>query len=126
MGDTVSAPADAGTKTVTDANGLVISYREMNPADMLDLLEAAGKESQNGGWVAYAITICSVTAIDGRMVPAPRTKDQVRALATRLGNVSYVALANAMFGPVPKADPDADPDAPPAPPVNPVVDTAKN
>lgn len=117
-----AAPADAGTKDVTDANGRVISYREMSPADMLDLLEAAGTASQNGGWVAYAITICSVTAIDGRAVPTPRTKDQVRALATRLGNVSYVALANAMFGPAPVAD-DADPDAPAG---NSMVDTAKN
>ena len=106
------------TKTVTDRNGRVIGYREMNPADMLDLLEAAGAASQNGGWVAYAITICSVTAIDGNPVPTPRTKDQVKALAARLGNASYVALANEMFGPAPATEGEAA--------VSPVVDTAKN
>lgn len=84
-------------QTVTDDKGRVITFKEMGPAEMLDLLELAGEQSTNPGWLRMAMVVASVTDIAGTPVPAPKTKDHVRNMARQLGNEGLVALNKAMF-----------------------------
>ncbi|WP_428375198.1 hypothetical protein [Lichenicoccus sp.] len=64
---------------------------------MLDLLEAAGSAASSEAWMRYALMICSVNAIDGRPVLMPRSKDAVRELARKIGNVGMDALSRAHY-----------------------------
>jgi hypothetical protein len=105
-------PADK--LTVTDAGGRKLTLRALDPADMLDLLEAAGDASVNQGYIRYAMVVCSVEQIDNLPIPAPSSKDQIKALGRRLGNTGFSAAAKALFG---------DPAAPAA---DKVAATAKN
>nr|WP_249200117.1 hypothetical protein [Gluconobacter sp. Dm-62] len=72
-----------------------LTLREIDPADMLDLIEAAGS-AVNGAsastWLGYAEMICSVTAIDGVPVQMPQSKDEIRDLARRVGKAGIAAL----------------------------------
>ena len=97
-------------------DGRKFSLRQTNPADMLDLIEAAGTAAASGAWMRYALMICSVNAIDGKPVLMPLTKDAVRELGRRIGNTGMEALARAHY-------PESrDADAPRSS----EVDTAKN
>lgn len=86
------------TKSATDENGKRYTIRVLDPADMLDLLEAAGDLSGNAGWVRYAMMLCSVSEIDGVPVPMPAKKSDVRALAKRIGNAGLKAIDQVLFG----------------------------
>lgn len=81
---------------VTDAKGRVISVKEMDPADQLDLFEACAKNSTNQAWVGMALLVCSVTAIDNVPVMMPTNPDQVKALARKLGSDGIAAVANVL------------------------------
>jgi len=74
-------------------DGRRFSLRESGPADMLDLIEAAGSAASSTAWMRYALMICSVSAIDGKPVLMPLTKNAVRDLAKRIGNAGMDALA---------------------------------
>ncbi|MFT8764598.1 MAG: hypothetical protein ABF809_11455, partial [Gluconobacter potus] len=53
-----------------------LTLREIDPADMLDLIEAAGSAingASASAWLGYAEMICSVPAIDGVPVQMPQT-----------------------------------------------------
>jgi hypothetical protein len=80
---------------VITASGVRLGLREIDPGDMLDLIEAAGS-AMNGAsasvWLSYAQMVCSVTAIDGVPVPMPVSKDEVKALARRIGNEGVAVL----------------------------------
>ena len=93
---------------IKDAKGRAFTTKEMDPGDLLELLEASGANSGNAAWVRLAMVICSVTAIDGVPVPAATKKQDVVATAKRIGNDGLVALNAAMFGD------DAKPEAPTA------------
>jgi hypothetical protein len=82
----------------TDADGKVYKYKDLDPADMLNLMEAAGANSGNQGWMRMAMLISSVKDIDGLPVPMPTNKNQVLSLARQVGNAGLVALNAAMFG----------------------------
>ncbi|GBQ09731.1 hypothetical protein [Swaminathania salitolerans] len=72
-----------------------LGLRELDPGDLLDLIEAAGSVMAGeaaSAWLDYAQMICSVSAIDGVPVPMPGTKDEIRALARRIGNDGLAAL----------------------------------
>ncbi len=73
------------------------SLRETDPADMLDLIEAAGNAAASVAWMRYALMICSVSAIDGKPVLMPLTKSALRDLAKRIGNAGMEALASAHY-----------------------------
>lgn len=73
------------------------SLRETNPADMLDLIEAAGNAAASGAWMRYALMICSVSAIDAKPVLMPLTKGALRELAKRIGNTGMEALARVHY-----------------------------
>lgn len=76
-------------------DGRRLALRELDPADMLDLIEAAGSAVTGPSastWLGYAEMICSVTAIDGVPVQMPVTKDQIRALARKIGKDGIAAL----------------------------------
>jgi len=64
---------------------------------MLDLLEAAGAAAASEAWLRYALLVCSVSAIDGKPVMMPRTKDGIRDLACRIGNRGMEAVSRAHF-----------------------------
>ena len=93
------------TETVTDKAGRKIGLRDLDPGDMLDLLEAAGTSSTNEGYMRYAMVIASLSSIDDVPVPAARTKEQMRGNAKKLGNDGFAAVAEALFG---KTSPTAD------------------
>jgi len=82
-------------ETVSLSDGRCLALKEIDPADMLDLIEAAGS-AVNGPaaatWLGYAEMICSVTAIDGVPVQIPGTKEEIRELARRLGKTGVAAL----------------------------------
>ena len=74
-------------------DGRRFTVREANPADMLDLIEAAGSAAASSAWMRYALMICSVSAIDGKPIIMPTTKQGVRELGCKIGNVGIEALA---------------------------------
>lgn len=84
--------------SVVDAKGRTITLRILDPADMLDLFEAAGSASSNAGWVRYASVVASVSGIDGVPIPIPAKKEAIRTLARRLGNDGFAAVAKFLFG----------------------------
>ncbi len=82
---------------IDGGDGRRFALRETNPADMLDLIEAAGSAASSGAWMRYALMICSVSAIDGKPVLMPLTKSAVRDLAKKIGNVGMEALARVHY-----------------------------
>ena len=78
---------------IDSGDGRRFALREANPGDMLDLIEAAGAAASSGAWMRYALMICSVNAIDGKPVMMPVTKEGIRELGRRIGNVGMEALA---------------------------------
>ena len=82
---------------IDGGEGRRFALRECNPADMLDLIEAAGNAASSGAWMRYALMICSVSAIDGKPVLMPLSKPAVRELAKRVGNLGMEALARAHY-----------------------------
>ena len=64
---------------------------------MLDLIEAAGSAASSSAWMRYALMICSVSAIDGKPIMIPTTKQGVRELGCKIGNVGMEALARCHY-----------------------------
>lgn len=83
---------------VTDAGGRKITVQPLDPADMLDLMEAVGNASSNVGYVRYAMVICAVTMVDDVPVPRASKKAEIKALARKLGNDGFSAVAKELFG----------------------------
>lgn len=108
----------ADTITTTDAGGRVLVLRVLDPADMLDLLEAAGEASANVGFMRYAMVICSVAMIGDVPVPLPGKREEMKAVARRLGNDGFAAVSKAMFGADEGKPGESKPDG--------VIETAKN
>ena len=88
---------------IDSGDGRRFTLRDTTPADMLDLIEAAGTAAASSAWLRYALMICSVSAIDGKPVLMPLTKNGVRELGRRIGNRGMDALAAAHY-PEPAAD----------------------
>ena len=82
---------------IESGDGRRFALQASTPADMLDLLEAAGSAASSEAWMRYALMICSVSAIDGKPVLMPRTKDAVRELGRRIGNVGMDGLSRAHY-----------------------------
>ncbi|GBR54990.1 hypothetical protein AA106555_1892 [Neokomagataea thailandica NBRC 106555] len=88
-------------------DGRILALKELDPADMLDLIEAAGAAANGpsaGAWLGYAEMICSVTAIDNVPVQMPVTKDEIRDLARRIGKAGLISLQLAFDEDVNKSD----------------------
>jgi len=86
----VSIPSE-----ITLADGRKLGLKEIDPGDMLDLIEAAGSAMSGaaaGAWLGYAQMIATVTSIDGVPVQFPVTKDEVKDLARKIGNGGIVEL----------------------------------
>ena len=96
----MSLPAD-----IDGGDGRRFQLRDANPADMLDLIEAAGSAASSAAWMRYALMICSVSAIDGKPVIMPSTKEAVRELGRRIGNIGMDALSRAHY---PESEVDAE------------------
>ncbi|GAB6853064.1 hypothetical protein [Asaia astilbis] len=75
--------------------GRHLALRELDPGDMLDLIEAAGSALSGAAasaWLSYAQMVCAVRAVDGVPVQMPATKDDIRDLARRIGNEGIAVL----------------------------------
>ncbi|PYD59240.1 hypothetical protein [Gluconacetobacter entanii] len=110
-------------KEITTASGKKLELRELDPGNMLDLIEVAGtamRSASAGAWMWYAQMICSVDAIDGVPVEMPETKEQVKQLARRIGNDGIVALQAVFYPPKDKNAPEK------AVPADVDMETAKN
>lgn len=83
---------------IIDGRGRKFITKELDPGDLLDLLEAAGSNSGNSAWLRLAMVVCSVTAIDGVPLPLATTKQDVRTAAKQIGNDGLVALNKALLG----------------------------
>ena len=103
---------------IDSGDGRRFLLREADPADMLDLIEAAGSAASSTAWMRYALMICSVSSIDGKPVMMPATKQGVRELGKKIGNVGIEALARAHYPNDKVADDDHSQDR--------EVNTAKN
>ena len=103
---------------VTCADGRCFTLREANPGDMLDLIEAAGSAASSSAWMRYALMICSVSAIDGKPIMMPTTKQGVRELGRKIGNVGMEALSRTHYPTADHADGAVD--------VDPETDAIKN
>lgn len=68
------------------------TVQALDPGDMFDLFEACAEMSGNRAWVGYASRVCSVRDIDGVPVPFPRSKDDVKMLARKIGTAGMDAL----------------------------------
>ena len=82
---------------VESGDGRRFTLREVDPGDMLDLIEAAGVAASSAAWMRYALMICSVSAIDGKPVFMPHTKDAVRELGRKIGLSGMEALSRAHY-----------------------------
>lgn len=100
-------PSNGEVIEITDSLDRKIKLKTLGPADMLNLLEAAGTNSGNAAWVRMAMIVASVREIDGVPVPVANTKDKVLRGATVLGNEGLVAATRALFG-VDEAAPEAE------------------
>lgn len=81
-------------------NGTVLSLGELDPGDLLDLIEAGGSAmagASAGAWLNYAQMICSVRAINRVPVQMPATKNEIRELARKIGNEGVSALHPLFF-----------------------------
>lgn len=83
--------AGEASKVIT-VGEVAYSVRPLDPGDMFDLFEACGEMSSNRAWVGYASRVCSVRDIDGVPILFPRSKDDVKALARKIGNAALDAL----------------------------------
>ncbi len=92
MSDETTASTEIDGKIITTAKGRKLTLRELGPAEMLDIFEAAGSNSVNTAWVGMAMLLCSVAAIDGVPQPMVTTKSHVKGLAKLLGNDGMIAL----------------------------------
>ncbi len=82
---------------IESGDGRRFSLRDVDPGDMLDLIEAAGTAAGSAAWMRYALMICAVSAIDGKPVFMPHTKDAVRDLGRRIGHEGMAALSRAHY-----------------------------
>ena len=85
---------------ITTSDGRVFKLKEVDPGDMLDLIEAAGSAMNgqaSGAWLNYASMVATVSEIDDVPVLFPKTKDEVKDLARRLGNTGVIALQKAFM-----------------------------
>ena len=85
--------------TVTTESGHVLGLKEIDPGEMLDLIEAAGSamtSGASGAWLSYASIVCTVRDVDGVPVPWPTKKSEVKALANKIGNEGIVAVQKVM------------------------------
>ena len=82
---------------VTDVDGRKLTVRPLDPGDLFDVMEMAGEHSTNIGWMSYAMTVCSVSEIEGVPVPLPRSGAAVKELARRLGNAGLAAIRNSVM-----------------------------
>lgn len=82
---------------IDSGDGRRFQLKEAGPANMLDLIEAAGSAASSAAWMRYALMICSVTAIDDKPIMMPITKSAVRELGTRIGNTGMDALVQVHY-----------------------------
>lgn len=95
-------------RTVTAADGKVISYRPLRTLERMDLNAIAGAQNAlNLAWMADASLAFSVTKIDGQPEPKPATMPQLRALILRLGDDGMDAIADDVRASMP-AEGEAD------------------
>ncbi len=93
-----SIVADAtAPRTVTDANGRVLTIRSPTTLDRLRLFKAVGSNlSVNERYLGVAMLAFVVSAIDGVPLPQPTNEYQIEAAISRLGDAAIAAIGAAL------------------------------
>lgn len=99
-------PTNGEKLEITDSLGRKIELKTLGPADLLNLLEAAGNNSGNSAWMRLAMELASVRKIDELPLPFAVKKDQLMMVANKLGNEGLAAVHNALFPPAPESEGD--------------------
>ena len=87
----------ADTRTVTDANGRVLTIRSPTTLDRLRLFKAVGANlSTNERYLGVAMLAFAVVAIDGVPMPQPTNEQQIEASISRLGDAAIAAIGAAL------------------------------
>ena len=87
----------AAVKTVTDANGRVLTLRRPTTLDRLRLFKAVGSNlASNERYLGVAMLAFVVDAIDGVPLPQPTNEYQIEAAIDRLGDAAIDAIAAAL------------------------------
>ena len=87
----------AAVRTVTDANGRVLSIRNPTTLDRLRLFKAVGTNlASNERYLGVAMLAFVVDAIDGVPLPQPVNEYQIEAAVERLGDAAIAAIAAAL------------------------------
>lgn len=100
-------PAIPPPEQVTDPLGRVLKVQRLDALRELDLIEAAGgQNADNRRWMMMVTLACYVTHIDGRPLPWPNDRKQIREHVQRVGSEGIGAVMD-WLAPDEKA-PDAD------------------
>ncbi|NHN88861.1 hypothetical protein [Acetobacter conturbans] len=74
-------------------SGKKLTFREITPGEMLDLILACGAEgARNDAYLSVVQQWCSIRAINNIPIPFPTNKQSIRDLADELGNDGIEAL----------------------------------
>jgi hypothetical protein len=78
---------------IVDSTGRVLTIRFLKPLDRMRLIAAVGGElAKNEMYLGYAVLAASVTAINGDLIPKPRTVREIEFLVDRLGDEGLEAV----------------------------------
>ena len=89
--------AAAMTRTVTDADGRLLTIRSPSTLDRLRLFKAVGAQlCNNERYLGVAMLAFVVSAIDGVPVPQPTNEQQIESAINRLGDVAIAAIGAAL------------------------------
>ncbi|MDE2470241.1 MAG: hypothetical protein KGL35_16200 [Bradyrhizobium sp.] len=78
---------------VTDSMGRSIEVVELGIEDQFDLIEVAGESAEINRWVGMAALVFAARSIDGKPLPRPRNKADVRRNAATLKTEGFAAIA---------------------------------
>jgi len=100
-------PAPTGEVMVKDAKGRVLTLRKPPLLAEFRMTEAAGpKLAGNAAYMAMAMPLIYVTAIDGQPVTVPQSPREVEALVDLVDHAGYAAVMRGIKEHFPETNPD--------------------
>lgn len=78
---------------VEDDQGRTLGFRKLRPLEAMDLTEIAGaNNATNQAWMLYAMSAFSVFEIDGKRLPRPKNRNELRARVQLLDDAGLSAI----------------------------------